>query len=121
MLPSLYECGGAVVLEAMAAGLPVVATAWGGPADYLDDSCGILINPSSPDAFVADLAGAMVKLAKDPALRLCLGRAGRARVERLFDWERKVDRMLEIYASVARAARPCAAVRRGVRRNVGDR
>jgi glycosyltransferase involved in cell wall biosynthesis len=33
VLPSLYECGGAVVLEAMAKSLPVIATRWGGPAD----------------------------------------------------------------------------------------
>jgi glycosyltransferase involved in cell wall biosynthesis len=33
ILPSLYECGGAVVLEAMASGVPVIATKWGGPAD----------------------------------------------------------------------------------------
>lgn len=50
VLPSLLECGGAVVLEAMAKGLPVIATNWGGPADYIDRSCGILIDPSSRDA-----------------------------------------------------------------------
>ena len=46
LLPSLFECGGAVVLEAMAMSLPVISTAWGGPLDYLDDSCGVLVQPS---------------------------------------------------------------------------
>src|SRR5205085_7085741 len=34
VLPSMRECGGAVVLEAMASGVPVIAANWGGPADY---------------------------------------------------------------------------------------
>jgi glycosyltransferase involved in cell wall biosynthesis len=100
VLPSLYECGGAVVLEAMAAGLPVIATRWGGPTDYIDSECGILVDPSSPEAFVAGLSSAMIALADNPALRARLGRAGRERVVREFDWEQKVDRILEIYSGM---------------------
>ena len=97
VLPSLYECGGAVVLEAMAVGLPVIASNWGGPADYLDADCGILVSPKSRAQFVDDLGAAMLKLAGDAELRMKMGRAGRRRVEECFDWERKVDRILEIY------------------------
>lgn len=97
VLPSLYECGGAVVLEAMACARPVIATDWGGPADYLDATSGILIRPDSRQGMIADLADAMIRLATSPELRASMGRAGRARVVREFDWEKKVDRILEIY------------------------
>jgi glycosyltransferase involved in cell wall biosynthesis len=98
VLPSLYECGGAVVLEAMASGLAVIATNWGGPADYVNESCGILVEPSSREAFVAGLASGMTRLAQDRALAVKMGEAGRERVVNHFDWQWKVDRTLEIYA-----------------------
>ena len=97
VLPSLYECGGAVVLEAMTMGIPVIATNWGGPADYLDESCGILVEPTGRDFFINGLANAMVKMAKSPELRQAMGKAGRQRILDYFDWEVKVDTMLEIY------------------------
>jgi len=98
VLPSLAECGGAVVLEAMAVGLPVIATAWGGPVDYLDSSCGILVEPSSRESFIDNLAGALVRLASNPTERIAMGKAGQAKVMACFDWEAKVDQMLKVYA-----------------------
>lgn len=97
VLPSLLECGGAVVLEAMTMGLPVIATNWGGPADYIDESCGILVEPKSRDFLIDNLANAMVKMAKSSELRHKMGQAGRQRIFDYFDWEVKLDRMLEIY------------------------
>ncbi|MEO6747860.1 MAG: glycosyltransferase family 4 protein [Caldimonas sp.] len=102
VLPSLLECGGAVVLEAMAMAKPVIATAWGGPMDYLDDSCGILVPPSGRDALVSGLADAMVRLARSPAERVRMGESGYQKVRRLFDWDVKVDRMIEHYKAAMR-------------------
>ena len=97
LLPSMYECGGAVVLEAMGMGIPVVAVAWGGPEDYLDASSGILITPVSTAAVVEGFASAMRKLLEQPGFCVSLGRAGRERIEASYSWEDKLDRMLEIY------------------------
>ncbi len=97
LLPSIYECGGAVVLEAMATGTPVIAVAWGGPEDYLDETCGMLIPPLGAAAVVDGFTAAMKNLIDDPQLRFSLGAAARRKVEATFCWEEKVDRIVEIY------------------------
>ncbi len=104
VLPSLMECGGAVVLEAMAMSLPAIATDWGGPADYIDYQCGILVAPVSRTAFIENMARALIRLATSPEERTAMGHAARARVVQHFDWEAKVDRMLSLYGSVIAAA-----------------
>ena len=105
VFPSIHEAGGTVVLEAMASGRPVIAADWGGPADVLDESCGILVDVSARGRFVDGLAAAMIRLAEDPALRRRLGAAGRERIEKEYDWDVLVDRMLDHYAR-ARRIRP---------------
>jgi len=100
VLPSLYECGGAVVLEAMAMGRPAVAAAWGGPADYLDTDAGFLIPPVSRDALVAGFAEAMQRLIGDPELAARMGSAAQQKVREKFTWEMKINRIVEIYGSV---------------------
>jgi glycosyltransferase involved in cell wall biosynthesis len=97
VLPSIYECGGAVVLEAMAAGVAVIATKWGGPVDYVDNDTGILIEPESRRVLVEGFAAAMRQVIAAPGMARTMGLIGRERVERYFDWEQKVDSMMEIY------------------------
>lgn len=97
LLPSIYECGGAVVLEAMATGTPVIAVAWGGPNDYLDETCGMLIPPLGAAAVVDGFTEGMKKLIASPQLCFELGSAARHKVEAAFDWEDKIDRVVEIY------------------------
>lgn len=105
VLASLLECGGAVVLEAMSMGKPVVATAWGGPLDYLDEGCGLLVPPTSRAAIIDGFVRAMGELAHAPDRRKRRGDDGLAKVRREFDWEIKVDKMLTLYADAVRRDR----------------
>jgi glycosyltransferase involved in cell wall biosynthesis len=78
------------VLEAMAAGLPVVATAVGGTPDVvLDGQTGLLVGPGDPTA----LSNALLALLADRPLAKRFGRAGRARVETHFGEERMIRQM----------------------------
>ena len=100
ILNSLRECGGAVVLEAMSLGLPVIASDWGGPADYIDCTCGILVSPVPRDTFAERLAEAVLKLAQDRELCKKMGRAGSGKIHAEYDWEKKVNRMVDVYWEV---------------------
>lgn len=102
VLPSLRECGGAVVLEAMALGKPVIATAWGGPVDYLDSSCGVLVPADSREGIVEGLVAAMVNLANSPSTRRRLGRRALEKVRAHYSWEAKVDRIVAFYIATGR-------------------
>ncbi len=103
VMPSLRECGGVAVLEAMALGKPVIATNWGGPADYVDPTCGVLVDPSSKTKFVDGLAEAMVRLVRSPELCKSRGEGDKLRVRKDdLDWTSKADRVLSILAEVTR-------------------
>ena len=100
VLPSIIECGGAVVLESMAMGKPVIAARWGGPSDYLDESSGILVEPTSYQDMVDGFAEAMTKLITYPELAQSMGAAGRKRAVRDFDWQKKIQQVISIYRAL---------------------
>jgi glycosyltransferase involved in cell wall biosynthesis len=96
---------GRVMIEAMAVGRPVIAPREGGPlVIVVDGETGLLVTPRDPDA----LAAAIVELLADPARRAAMGRAARARVERVFDI-REHARALERVFDETLAARAGAA------------
>lgn len=100
VFPSRIEGWGLVVLEAMAARLPVIASDLPVIREYLTPERDALLVPPG-DA--AALAGAMRRLAADPGLRARLASNG-PRVARRFTWEKVARRHLDIYARLA--ARP---------------
>lgn len=94
VLPSLEEGFGMAALEAMAAGLPVVATAVGGVPELVEDGrTGWLVPPADSDA----LAGRLRTLLLHPELRRALGAAGRTRARQHFSMDQMVARIAEIY------------------------
>jgi glycosyltransferase involved in cell wall biosynthesis len=95
--PSLLEGIALTLLEAMARGLPVVATRVGGnPEVVVDGQTGRLVPPRAP----APLADAMLGLWRDPETSRHLGRAGRDRAERCFDVRRTVARYEQLYVGI---------------------
>jgi len=97
VLPSLNEGISNTILEAMASGLPVVATRVGGnPELVVDGETGLLVPPSDPVA----VAEAILSYLKDPAKLRRHGDAGRKRAELHFSMEKMVNGYLAVYDSV---------------------
>lgn len=81
--PSLSEAFGMSLVEAMACGVPTVATTVGGMVDIvIPGKTGLLVPPNQPAA----LATAITQLLSDQALRVRMGEAGRQRAVERFDW-----------------------------------
>ena len=93
-LPSVHEPFGIVILEAWAAGLPVIATRIGGiPAFTEDGKDALLFESNNEEAFLEAFAA----LANDPARARGLVEAGKQKALARFSWDKITDRLVEIY------------------------
>ena len=106
--PSIYEPFGIVNLEAMACGIPVVASSVGGiPEVVIHDETGILVTfdpmntqswePREPEKFSKDLANAVNHLLSSPEKKRTMGAKSRERVEKHFTWESIARQTLKFY------------------------
>jgi hypothetical protein len=112
VLPSRSEAFPNGAIEAMAAGLPVVASRVGGLLDLIDDGrTGLLVKPDDPSA----LADALESLVLSPAHAAKLGASAREEVTRRYSFDRMVRAFEDLYLSqLGTAGAP--ARRRGVSR-----
>jgi sucrose-phosphate synthase len=100
-LPALFEPFGLALLEAMAAGLPVVATDSGGPSESLREGereFGILVDPLDP----SDIARGLRRLVTDEHEWRRFGRAGRKRVRDRYTWEQTATGYMHAFKEILR-------------------
>lgn len=107
-LPSVRESGGAVLLEAMSCGLPVIGMDFGGPAEIVDAEVGWKLPMPDPQTATAGLALALAEAQDEPAARLERGRRARARMLALHSWSARMDAAEQLYS---RHSQPSTAAR----------
>ncbi len=109
VMPSLNEALSNVLLESMAAGVPIVATRVGGtPEAIVDGLTGLLVEPGNASA----LAESIARLLKDPALARRLGRAARRHIEDSYSVEKMVRATEQLYLDLLarKLRRPSTAI-----------
>lgn len=99
LFPSLRDGGGAVVVEAMAAGKPVICMDLAGPGWHVTENCGIKVPALEPAQAIEGMAAALTRLYENPELRIQMGKAARRRVKETYAWENLGNRLLGIYES----------------------
>lgn len=99
--PSIREFGGAVVLEAMACGLPCIVANNGGIGEYVTEETGFRIEPRSRDYLTQELTNKITILVEDEQLRQSMSDKSIERV-REFEWVQKAQKIVEIYEDMLR-------------------
>lgn len=103
--PSIREFGGAVVLEAMACGLPCIVVNNGGIGEYVTESTGFKIEPISKEYVIQEMANKIEVLVNNQQLRSSMSGAAVTRAQE-FEWEAKAKKIVALYGELASAQQP---------------
>ncbi len=97
VLPSRTETFGAVLIEALACGTPVVATKCGGTEDIVNESVGLLVPKENPEALAKAIIEVVVERQKFDSTKL------RNYALENFDWEKIARRTVDLYNKAVNA------------------
>ena len=97
--PSVREFGGAVVLEALACGLPCIVANNGGIAEYVTEETGFRIEPISRDYLIQEVAKNIEILVKDENRRQAMSEKAIERAKE-FEWGYKAQKIVELYETM---------------------
>ena len=99
VFPSMNESFGVSVIEASACEKPVIVSNVGGLPEVVENGVtGIVVPPAN----TLELSKAIEKLILDKTLRIKMGKAGRDRVETMYNWENNVSEMIDIYKGIVK-------------------
>ena len=99
-LPTLREPGGNAILEAMACGLPIISTNYGGPSVSVTDQCGIKVDVNTEKQYVDDLAEALCYLIANEDVRIKMGLNARTRAINEFSINALEKKISSLYDDV---------------------
>ncbi|XZN97172.1 MAG: glycosyltransferase family 4 protein [Microcoleus sp.] len=94
--PSIREFGGAVVMEAMACGLPCIVANNGGIGEYVNEETGFKIEPNSREYLTEELTSKIQLLVEDDRLRESMSAKAMEKAKE-FAWDKKAEKIVEIY------------------------
>jgi glycosyltransferase involved in cell wall biosynthesis len=100
LFPSFRDGGGAVIIEAMASGLPVICLDNGGPGFHIKEEWGIKIFPGNSDYVIQQIAESLEKLYLRKDLRIKMGISAQQRARDFYLWDRLGEKMQQIYHAV---------------------
>lgn len=106
LYPSLHDSGSFTVLEAMAAGLPVICLDRGGPSMSVTSECGVVVGAQSREQTIEGLRDAVLHYMMEPDRIAVHGANARQRLSDHYEWQEKARKMLAVYDDVLCASPP---------------
>ena len=97
--PSIREFGGAVVLEAMACGLPCIVTNNGGIGEYVTEETGFKIEPISREYLTQEVTSKIKVIVEHEKMRASMSAKAIERAQE-FEWQHKAKKIVEIYENL---------------------